>query len=465
MTYHARDPNTFNSGARAGYGPARHGEIMRLNTRLVMRLNKRASMTLIICLTALGLKTRGAGAQVLLQYTPPGGPQETESRREQLERELGEARYRLGPIRIAPWATLRDVSYVRGIIFTGAPVPNDVTATAGAGFRAYLRNGPKATWTAQVLPEYVWWNRQTQRRQLNGRYSLGYSGFFNHLTLEVKAGRDQRQQIVTPEVPTPVSSRRDGAEILTELELSGAFSLFAAVSANRQDNLVEDVNDPDISSLRLLDRDERVERGGVRWRPNRRWSVALGGEHIAVDFTHQGTLDRSHSGTAPVTEVRFQGNHITFEADAAARSLSASRGAEFVPFDGVTGGGALTLGERGRRVRGILYSSRSLIYSLSPFYAYLVDQRLGAALLVGFGQRTLGRFFVEGGNNDYTAFAATTPHRREDVSSYGASLTITLHRSLSLGIEGLRSQFNSNLPGGDRSYTSVGTTISLTGFP
>jgi hypothetical protein len=430
-----------------------------------MRLNRRASTTLILCLTVLGLKTSGAGAQVLLQYTPPGGPQETESRREQLERELGEARYRLGPIHIAPWATLRDVSYVRGIVFTGAPVPDDVTATAGAGFRAYLRNGPKATWTAQVLPEYVWWNRQTQRRQLNGRYSLGYSGFFNHLTLEVRAGRDQQQRIVTPEVLTPVSSRRDGAEILTELELSGAFSLFAAVSANRQNNLVEDVSDPDIANLRLLDRDERVERGGVRWRLNRRWSVALGGEHIAVDFTHQGTLDRSHSGAASVTEVRFKGNRIAFKADAAFRSLSASRGAEFVPFKGVTGGGALTLGERGKRVSGSLYSSRSLVYSLSPLYAYLIDQRLGAALLVGFGQRTLGRFFVEGGNNDYTAFAATTPRRREDVSSYGASLTVTLRRSLSLAIEGLRSQYDSNLPGGDRSYTSVGTTISLTGFP
>jgi hypothetical protein len=433
--------------------------------RLTTRRNKRASMTLILCLTVLGLKVRGAGAQVLLQYTPPGGPQETESRREQLERELAVARYRLGPVHIAPWAALRDVSYVRSIVFTGARLPNDVTATAGAGFRAYLRNGPKATWTAQVLPEYVWWHRQTQRRQLNGRYSLGFSGFFNHATLEVRAGRDQQQQVVTPEVPTPVSSRRDGAEILTELQLSGAFSLFAAVSANRQNNLVEDVSDPDLTRLRFLDRDERVERGGVRWRPSRRWSVALGGEHVAVDFTHQGTLDRSHSGTAPVTELRFKGNHMAFQADAAVRSLSASRGAEFVPFHGVTGGGSLTLGERGKRVNGTLYSSRSLVYSLSPLYAYLVDQRLGAALIVGVGERALGRFFVEGGTNDYTAFAATTPRRSEDLSSYGASLTVTLHRSLSLGIQGLRSQYRSNLPGGDRSYTSVGTTISLTGFP
>jgi hypothetical protein len=424
-------------------------------------------MTLILCLMALGLKARSAGAQFLVQYTPPGGPQERpETRRAELERELEAARYRLGPVRVAPWATLRDVAYVRSLFVSGQSLPNDLTATVGAGFRAYLRNGSKATWIAQVLPEYVWWDRQSQRRQLNGRYSLGYSGFFNHLTLEVRAGREQQQQIVTPEVPVPVSSRSDGGEVLAELQLTGAFSLFTAVSANRQNNLVEDVlHDPRVADLRLLDRDERVERVGARWRPDRRWSVGLGAEHSQVDFTHQSTLDRSNTGTAPVTEIRFQGNRVAFQADAAARSLTASRGAEFVPYHGVTGGASLTLGGPGSRLGGILYSSRSLVYSLSPLYAYLADQRLGAALVAGFGQRTRGRLFVEGGRNDYTAFSAATPRRHEDVSSYGGSLTVTLRRELRLGVEGLRSQYNSNLPGGDRSYTSVGATVTLAGIP
>ena len=196
MTYHGADPNTFHSGALAGYGHARRGEIMRLKIR--------ASMTLILCLTALCLMARSAGAQ-FLQYTPPGGPQEpSESRQNQLKRELELAIYRLGPVRVAPWATLRDIAYVSSLFTTGERPPDDLTATVGAGFRAYLRNGPKATWTAQVLPEYVWWQRQSQRRQLNGRYLLGFYGYFNHLTLEVRAGREQQQQLVTPEVPVPV---------------------------------------------------------------------------------------------------------------------------------------------------------------------------------------------------------------------------------------------------------------------
>ncbi|HEY4576151.1 MAG TPA: hypothetical protein VIJ26_19370, partial [Thermoanaerobaculia bacterium] len=177
-------------------------------------------MTLILCLVALS-GARPAGAQSLFQYTPPGGPEERpESRRQELEHQIENARYHLGSVHVAPWATLRDVAYVHSLFAAGgARQPNDVTATVGAGFRAYLRDGPKATWIGQVLPEYVWWQKQTERRQLNGRYLLGFAGYFNHLTLEVQGGRQQQQQLVTPEVPVPVSARNDGGELLAELRL------------------------------------------------------------------------------------------------------------------------------------------------------------------------------------------------------------------------------------------------------
>jgi hypothetical protein len=444
MTYHGAHPSRFK------------GETMRLN----ICLNRRASMT-ILCLTVLGLSARRADAQ--FQYTPPGGPDvRPESRREQLKRELDAARYHLGPVRVAPWATLRDLAYVQSLAGSGLRQPNDFTATAGAGFRAYLRNGPKATWTAQVLPEYVFWLRQTERRQLNGRYLLGFYGYFNRLTVEVRAGREQQQQLVTPEVPTPVSSRRDGGEVLTELRITGSVSTFAALSYNRQNNLVDTLLDPATSRLRLLDRDESIVRAGVRWRPDRLWTVGLGAEHSEVNFAHSA-LDRSNTGTAPVAEMRFEGHRVTFQLDAADRSLTATRGAEFVPFHKLTGSAALGLGSAAR-VGTTLYVSRNLVYSLSPDYAYFEDERVGVALNAGFGQRTTGRVFVEGGHETYTPFAAGTPDRTENVTSVGASLTVALRQGLTLGVQGLRSRFDSNLPGGDRTYSSVGLTVNLVGF-
>lgn len=424
-------------------------------------------MTLILCLMAFLLKSNISGAQSLVQYTPPGGPQEKpESRREELERQIEAAHYHLGAVRVAPWFALRDVAYVRSLFTSNQPaLPNDLTATVGAGFRAYLRNGSKATWIGQVLPEYVWWQKQSQRRQLNGRYLLGFAGYFNRLTVEVQAGRQQQQQIVTPEVPVPVSARNDGGDLLAELRLSRAVSLFAATSFNRTNNLVDDLRDPATGALRLLDRDDRAERLGVRWRPERRWTVGVAGEHTESDFTHQGALDRSNSGTAPLVEVRFRGNHLGLEAEAADRSLTARRGADLVPFHGVTGNAAITVGGEQTRAAATLYTNRTLVYSLSPVYSYFTDQRLGAALTVGFGQRTRWRVFVEGGRNDYTPFSPATPRRREDVSSYGGSLTFQLRPSLRLGIEGLRSHYDANLPGQSRTYSSIGATITLAELP
>jgi len=261
-----------------------------------MRRKIRSSTTPILglCALLLALLTAGRAGAQFLQYTPPGGPVEKpELRRVQLERELKDARYH------------------------GRRLPDDVTATGGAGFRAYLPNGADAFWSLHVLPEYVWWLRQTGRRQLNGRYLLDFSGFFNHLTIEVRGGREQRQQLVSPEVTLPVSSRRDGGEVLAELRISSAFSAFGVVSVNRQKNLVEDLGEPSTEQLSLLDSDERIERAGVRFRPDPQWSLGVGAEHSEVRFLH-GTLDRSNSGTAPLAEVRFQAKNVGFQLDAAA---------------------------------------------------------------------------------------------------------------------------------------------------
>jgi hypothetical protein len=420
-----------------------------------MRLIVRVSMTMLLVISS-----GNAGAQ-FLQYTPPGGPEQPpESRQQQIERELEEARYHLGPVRVAPWFSLHDVAYIRNLF--PANEADDYTATVGAGLRAYLRNGHKATWTLQALPEYVWWGQQSERRRLNGRYLLGFYGFFNRLTLEARAGREQEQRLVTPEVPVPVSARSDRGEILAEVEISHALFAFTAFDFSRQENLVDDLADPRAGVLSLLDRDERIARAGLRWRPRRRWSIALGAERSEVEFDPNG-LDRSNGGTSPLAELAYDGRRVRFQASIIDRSLTARQGAAFAPYDKPTGSVAVFLGAQSP-LSWTLYANRNLVYTLSPDYAYLDDDRLGLSLALGVGRRLLTRLFVEGGKEDYTAFAASAPRRQDDVFSYGASVTFRVVRNVSVGLQGVYTEFDSNLPGADRSYTSVGTTINLVGW-
>ena len=259
----------------------------------------------------------------------------------------------------------------------------------------------------------------------------------------------------------PVSGRSDQGELLAEVELSHSFFVFTAVQLRREKNLVDDLADPRLAALSLLDRDERIERAGLRWRPRRRWSIGLGAERSQVDFD-RAVPDRSSSGTAPLAELAYEGRRVRFQANVADRSLTAARGAAFVPYDKLTGDAAAFLGVGGK-LSWTLYASRNLVYALSSSYAYLTDDRLGLAATVGLGGRMQTRLFVETGTDDYVAFSPSAPRRQDDVFSYGASVTFRIARNLSLGLQGLRTKFDANVPGGDRTYTSAGTTINLVG--
>lgn len=420
-----------------------------------MRLRIRALLVGMFFLTS------GTVAAQLTQYTLPGEPEERpDSRREEMERQLEEARYRLGPVRIAPWFGLRDAAYVRTLFATGTEPPADFTATVGAGLRAYLRTGRKVVWSAQALPEYVWWQEQEDRRRLNGRYGFGFHGFFNRLAVETIVEREEVQRIVTPEIPQPSNVRLQSARLLGEVELTGAMFAFATASVNEQTSLADEEEDPRLQALGLLDREDRAARIGVRWRPREAWMLGLGVERTESDFEDEA-LDRSNSGTSPILEFKYNRRRFLAQADLAVRSLEAREGSQFLAFDGVTGNAAVSFRPGG--LQAWIYGNRDILYSLSPGYAYLTDERLGVALSVRLGRRTQVRSFAEAGTDDYTAFSPAEPRRSDDVVSFGGGFSISLWGPVALEVQAVRSEFDSNLPGGDRTYTAAGTTINLLG--
>src|SRR5690242_10402067 len=81
-------------------------------------------------------------APALAQYRTAGtGFELFPSRKDQLTKAADAARWNLGPLRVAPWLGLRDVTYVREQSPTGGSARGDLTATAGAGLKVYLPLG------------------------------------------------------------------------------------------------------------------------------------------------------------------------------------------------------------------------------------------------------------------------------------------------------------------------------------
>ena len=399
------------------------------------------------------------------QYKTPGGPAgRPEERKAALERAAAQARWRLGPVRLEPWLGLKDVEYVDNVFGTAGKPQGDLTATAGAGLRGYLRTGPKVIWAAHLLPEYVWWRDLSDRRRLDGRYGVGAFGFGNHLTVEATATREQQQAIASPEVLQAIHSRTDRGDLSLEAPVGGAFALFGSATRLAVRNLGRSGGaDPREADLASLDRDETLLSAGLRWNLPGRWSLGVGAQRSEVDFVRRGgPLDRSSSGTAPLAEIRRTDPDFNVSIQVARRSLDPKSGSSFVPYRGATADATVGL-HTDRRLGVLLYGSRNLIYSVESGYSYLKDDHGGAAVFWKLGWRTSLRLFGEAGREGYTASLPAVPERHDTARSYGADVIFSLGHAGSLVLRGSRSAFRSNLPGFDRSITSVGAGLSFGG--
>lgn len=425
-----------------------------------MRLDRRIAVRAALAILA-ALSTASSLYGQFVEYTQPGGDTaEGEVDQEALDRAAEEARWRLGGLRVDPWLALRNVSWhdnPSGTTDEAAQTDSDLSASAGAGLRAYLHSGPDVIWAAHVLPEYVWWADQTERRRVNGRYGLGVFGFFNRLALQATAQRSEQVRIVSAEVPQESNTRSDDFGLSAEVALGSTLSLFADTGRTLVRNRLDD-QEPLAAPLDLLDRTEDRARGGVRYRPGSRWRFGVGVEWTQADFESEAR-DLSNRGEAPTFEVAYQGPKFGASVDVALRSLEPEPGSQFVASDTTTGEARVAID--GNRLSPAVYFRRTLAFSIVEGYSHYDTDVVGLELGVTAGRRTAARVFAESGENDYTGRSPTAPARLDDVTSFGGSLVIQLWRSLALEVSGARSDFDSNLPGQDRSLTSIGAGITF----
>jgi hypothetical protein len=426
---------------------------------------RRAVLRLLLCLACLS--PAGAWAQ-FDQYTAPGGPTDRpRDRKELLQEYLQEARWRLGPLRVDPWVSLSDIEYFDNAF--GSPdrqgKDSDLTATVGAGLRGYLPAGQDVVLAAHVLPEYVWWKENADRRRVNGRYGVGVFGFFNRVGLEATASRTQQRTYASPEFPQPVNVRSDRAVLSTQVAVTGHVSLFASAEDVALRHLLDraELADPRSAPLDLLDRDERILRGGVRYRFPRRWSLGLAVERADVDFdVPAGAEDRSSSGTSPLVQIQHDSKDTFLSLEVARRKLDPKPGSTFVPYDETAYSFGAGFNASGRLTPNV-YGRRSIVYSLTAGYSYLRDDTLGIALQYGLGWRTRLRVFAEGGTADYTPDTPLVAGRSDDTRAYGAAVTFAAAKRAILTLRLTRTEYDSNLPGEDRSIATFGAGLSFGG--
>ncbi len=428
-----------------------------------MRLERDLIRKTLVIAFAAALGTAGAVYGQFAQYTQPGTPTPGGNNvtREDLAEAVANARWHLGGLRVDPWAALRNVSWVKnpaGQPDSASGADSDVNAVGGAGLRAYLPTGPDVTWAAYALPEYVWWDKQTDRNRLNGRYGAGVFAYFNRLSFQASGTLAEQLGIITSEFPELANSRRAEGSVGSTLKLGFSTGLFAEVSTAKTENLLDKTERESGPQLQLLNRDERRLRTGLTYEPRPRWQLRAGVEWTEAKFDAD-SRDLSNTGTAPLFGIRYQGPKVTASVEAQRRKLEAADGSEFVDTDVTTYSGELLA--KGTRLSVSVYGRRTLSFALADDYTHFQTDLVGVTASADLGRRTTFQVFAETGQEDFEPARPGVPSRQDDVNSYGGELTMTLWRSARLHLGGSESTFDSNLPGLDRTLTTVRAGISF----
>jgi hypothetical protein len=421
--------------------------------------------SLRILVAALPLLAAPAAAQ-FSQYTAPGTLLgRPASKQGQLEKAVDEARWHLGPLRLAPWIGLRDAAWVTDV-FAGSPGAEkpDFTVTLGAGLQGVLPMGPKTYLTLDALPEYVYWQKQSERRRLDGQYGLGLYGFFNRLTASAAVHRVEEQTIVSSEFQQRIHTRQESVDGSLELELRPSLYVFTSARRSRTTHLLDvaERNDPRIPSFEQLDREESVLRAGVELRPGDRFSIAAGVERSVADFLNAAN-DRSNSGVSPLLDLAWTEKHLQVQTSLVFRNLSARGGSRFTSFDGVSGQAQVTFTPRWR-FSYALYGGRDLSYSLEGSYPWFEDNRYGAAVIARVGHDATVTVFGEQGTHDYASGVLAGPPRQDDFSAYGTNLRFPLRKRAELSMGLVHTRLDSAIPGFDQSLTVFRASLEISVF-
>jgi hypothetical protein len=408
----------------------------------------------------LALAATRAPAQFRETPSPGTLPEGRISNESMIRGGIENARWEFGALRVDPWIGIRQAGFVNNVFSrydegSGSQlgIETDFVAVAGAGLRAYLPLGRNVTLSAHLLPEYVFRDQQRGQQRLNGRYGGGLFAYFNRLDFELTATRVEDQRFVSSEVEQLTNSRSD--ELAGVVELRLVRSLYLVTSAAHR--TIENLDDPEdlVAPFDRLDRDEDLERAGLRVRLGHTMTLGAGLAHTDTRFDH---YQRSSTGDAPYLEFVYAGPNLRFNADVARWDIEPEPGSLLVPFESTAGELGLHITPE-RRFSPELYARRHFEFSVSADQSHFEEERLGGALALNAGRRLRLRVFGEDGTRRFESIVESAEPREDDVYAFGANLDVSIARRFGIGVHWTRDVVDSPIDGRreiDRVYATAG---------
>ena len=386
-------------------------------------------------------------------------------RAEEIESEETVAPYHLGRLCLSPSVEIRDASYFSNAWGSSAnPIP-DWGATFVAGTRLLLPVGGKSVFRAWVFPSYVYWEKMPAARGWGGDYGGEWIGLFNRLTLQAQGGYTDWITLLSSESEQTVQNHVLSGSASAEIDI---FRRLAFVT--RWEGLQTSYGDVTSSggsstSATTLNRTEQSFQAGIRYKPDERFLVGLLADLTRARFP-SGEQDMNNDGKSirlhvrydrPAIYVEFSGGYATAEGQSGQSYFPSYRTGIYRWFVSYFPSGLFELQ---------LYGWRRPVYSYFLDNPYFFETRNGLGAVVNVTPRMRLSGFAYAGTNQYPVGVYVYNDivtRKDDVVSWGGSLSWNLRRSAAFSIRYSKDRYSSNVPGVQREVYRISLNLVIGG--
>ena len=409
----------------------------------------------------LVVATAPAGAQISSDVPPRT---RTVPVREQVESEEENAPYRLGPVRLTPVLSVRDFGWNNNVYGTVDNKVADFQATVAGGARLLLPMGGKAFLRSDAVPEYSWYAKTADRRYFGGAYGGSLLGLFNRVSLEAGGKWSSSLSVLNSESEVVAVQTLSGGRVRLEIDVLERLGLFGGLEqVKSRFSGASGLGAPGVTDL---DRTETAARAGLRYRFSDQVSLGVQVEDVKTAFVTQ-PADRDNSSTGYLVVAHYDREKFYVELTAGYRKSRSSETPSFYPAYSTGTYSYFASWFAGRTVEVQAFGARRPVASLFLDNPYYFENRNGAAVNVGLGERVTLRVLGEVGTNSYPVavlVAGGAPVTRKDPYwSAGGGFAFVVWRKVQLSVLASQSEYTSNVPGAGRSVFRITTGLSVEG--
>ena len=382
--------------------------------------------------------------------------------RDEIDRAIAASRVRLGPVRLSPEISIREMTYDNNVYGTAENPTGDFRTTISAGFGLILPVTPSVFVRAGIFPAYTWYADLEERRFFGGSAGASFHIFANRLTVEGSGGATKEDVIFSTEAQGRVIQNLGTVRLGVEYRLLTRLFVYGEgqIQRFRFTGPGAEVSTFDPSTT---DRTARVLRAGLGYRWSEDVRLAVGYEETRAEFV-SAPEQYDNSTSAVIATISYNKPKLKLDFSGGYREGGPIHGSAIRPFSGMTGSTSASYALL-RPLDLQAVASRNLSYGVSsPYY---ISTRYGGGVVVKVGWRLRLQGLVFAGSDEYTTPTALPDgqlvDRRDDVTGYGGGLDFSFTPRIQMRFSATDSRYNSNVPGNDRSFFRWFVSLNLGG--